>query len=166
MRRIVDPGDVDFDPAEPIASRLADVAVMAGADRHQPLADIGPGRKPKPQPVTRVLVHEAPIGSRQKSAGRLGHLEEIGDRPVAQTVLDTPGIGLQLRRETVQQRRLARTGFADDTQNLARPQRERHVPAGNPRAEALVDTDRVQQRRLVRLWSQIGEGQRGHSAAL
>ena len=43
-RLVVDAVGVDLDAAEPVERRGADAAVVAVADRHQPLADIGAGR--------------------------------------------------------------------------------------------------------------------------
>jgi hypothetical protein len=40
-------------------------AVVALADRHQPLADIGAGADVHAQAVARVLMHEAPVGARE-----------------------------------------------------------------------------------------------------
>ena len=43
-RLVVDAVETDLDPAEPVARRLADPAIVPVTDRHQALADIGAGR--------------------------------------------------------------------------------------------------------------------------
>jgi hypothetical protein len=65
-RLIVYAVNTDFDPAEPVGRGFADIAVMALADGHQPLADIGARGYAHPQPVGGILVHEAPVGAHQK----------------------------------------------------------------------------------------------------
>ena len=109
---------------------VADPAVMVPADRHQPLADIGAGRHRHAQALRRILMHIAPVGAEQKAPLGLAKLGEIAHHAVAHPVRDSPGVRRKLRRQQLQQRGLARAGFADHRQHLAGIERERNVAAG------------------------------------
>ena len=76
---------------EPVDRGRADVAVVAVADRHQPLADIGAGRDRHAQAVGRVLVDEAPVGAHQEAALGLAQLVEVAEVAVAHAVADGAG---------------------------------------------------------------------------
>ncbi|ENN84500.1 hypothetical protein RHSP_72583 [Rhizobium freirei PRF 81] len=138
-RLIVDAVGVDFHPLQPVDGRVADVAVVAVADRHQPLADIGAGRNRHAQAVGRVLMHEAPVGPHQEPALGLVHAEEVTIGLVAHMIFDAACRRQQSRRNAVEQRRLAGAGFADDGQHFAGPKLEGHVPAPDTAAVELRD---------------------------
>ena len=138
---VVDAVVADLDPRQPVDRGLADLAVVPVADRHQPLADIGAGRHRHAQPVGRVLVDETPVGAHQEAALRLAHAVEVAERAVAHAVGDRAGSRRQPRREAVEQRRLARAGFADDRQHFARPQLEARRPRSR-RASRRISTAR------------------------
>ena len=70
---------VDLDARQPVDRGGADLAVVAVADRHQPLADIGAGRDRHAQAVGRVLVDEAPVGAHQEAALGLAHAVEVAE---------------------------------------------------------------------------------------
>ena len=122
--------DVDLDPLQPGRRGVSDPAIVIPAHRHQPLADIGAGRHRHPQAQRGILMHIAPVGAKQKPP--LGFAEgcEIAHHAVAHPVRHTPRARRQLRRQQLQQRRLARAGFADDRQHLAGIERKGHVAAG------------------------------------
>ena len=147
--RIVDAADVDLDALQPRGRGIADTAVVIPADRHQPLADIGAGGDRHPQPLRGVLVHIAPIGAEQETPLGLAKAGQIAQHAVAHPVRYPPRARLHLRREQLQQRGLARAGFADDRQHLARIEREGHVTAGGEPAVILPEAFSDQQRPVV-----------------
>src|SRR4029077_8918685 len=81
VRRLVDPPGVDLDAGEPIARGAADAAVVAPADRHQPLADIGARGHRHAQAHSWILMHVAPVGAKQEAPLRLAERDKIARRP-------------------------------------------------------------------------------------
>ena len=119
---LVDAVGCNLDPFEPRQRRLTDATVVPVTHRHQALTDIGAGGDRHAEPVSRVLVDEAPVGAHQEPALGFGQPEEIAEFAVAHAVADRTGRGTEARGEAVEQRRLARAGLADHRQNLARPE--------------------------------------------
>ncbi len=131
-RQIVEARQRDFDVFQPLAGLAANVAIVALADGHQPLADVAAGGDLRPQPVERVLVHHAPVGAQQAAAIALRHGVQIVFPVRLRAVKDLPALRRQPRRDRLQQRGFAGAGFADDAQNFTGVDIERHV------AEALA----------------------------
>ena len=131
---VVHPVLADLDARQPVDRGFADVAVVAVADSHQPLADIGARRHRHAQPVGGVLVNEAPVGAHQEAALRLAHAVEVAEIAVAHAVRHRTRRRQEPRRDAVEQRRLARAGFADDRQHFPRPEIERDILAADARA--------------------------------
>jgi hypothetical protein len=136
-RLVVDAVGADLDAAEPVARRLADIAVVALANGHQSLADICAGRNRHAQAIRRVLVHEAPVRAHEEAALGLAHAGKIAHPAVAHPVLDGAGSRHQAGGEAVEQRRLAGAGFADDGQHFAGPEIEGDVLAADAGAVEL-----------------------------
>ena len=72
---------------------------MAGADRHQRLADIGAGGHAAAQAVARILLHEAPLGAHQQTPARLGQRQQIESFAVRSRVMQRAAIGSGAQRE-------------------------------------------------------------------
>lgn len=98
--------------------------------RHQPLSDIGSGRHRHPQSVCRILVHEAPVGSEQKTPFCLAEAREITRHPIAHPIRYAATARRELRGQHLQQGRFSRTGFANDRQHLAGIKLKRNIPTG------------------------------------
>ena len=130
----------------------AQVAVVALAQAHQALADVGAGRDVHAQAVGRLLVHEAPVGAGEQALLGLAHGVHIVEPAVAALEQDLSGVGAQAGGERVEQRGLARAGFADDGQHLAGPEFERGLVQSDLLAVAFADA----------LCAQQGGGRSGH----
>ena len=123
------------------SSRMAvsrSVAVVALAQAHQALADVGAGRDVHAQAVARVLLRRspsrcAPAARRSRFASGV-HVELGGRRGAGRA----RGLRSGCRRagEQLQQRGLARAGFADDGQHLAGVAARRAGLAHRPRCLA------------------------------
>ena len=125
------------------------MAVVVPADRHQPLADVGAGGDRHPQSQRGILVHIAPVGAKQESPLRFAERGEVAQYPVAHAVGYRSPAWSHLRRQELQQRGLARSGFADDRQHLAGIERKRHIAARGQPAVILAQAVRHQQRSIV-----------------
>ena len=112
---------------------------MAVAKRHQPLADVAAGGYVHAQAARGVLVHEAPIGAHQRPPLGFRERGKIAHGAVAQAIMDFAGVRGEQAGDQIEQRRLARAGFADDRQRLALLDLERYVTAGFNRAVALAE---------------------------
>ena len=84
--RVVDAVGGDLDPLQPLSARRADAAVVAFADRHQPLADIGAGGDVHAQASRGILMHKAPVGAHQRAPLGFAERREIAQRAVAHAV--------------------------------------------------------------------------------
>ena len=140
---------VDLDALEPGRRGVANAAIVIPADRHQPLADIGAGRDRHAQALRGVLMHIAPVGAEQETPLGFAQRIEIAQHAVAHAIGHTARGRRHLRRQHLQQRRLARTGLADDRQHLAGIEREGDVAAGGEPAEILRQVLRNEQRLIV-----------------
>ena len=130
---------------------------MAHAGPHQRFADIAARADVEPKPVARVLMHEAHIVAEATAPLGLGERGEVDPGAVARLEPDAAFAGRHMPCDAAEQGGLARTGFPDHAQHLARPERETDVPAGHARIEALAQAFDRQQRR-------VGD-RRHHSAA-
>ena len=151
---VVEAVDVDLDPRHPVGGLAADLAVVASAHRHQPLADVGAGADAHAQSFAGILVHEAPFGPRQQPAAGLREAVHVHSAGGPRLVGDGAALGLEAAVQAIEQRRLAGARFAHDAQHLAGPQVEAHVAAGDATAEALADAAHGEQRRAHRRLSQ------------
>jgi hypothetical protein len=106
----------------PASRRCRGSAVVARADRHQPLADIGAGADVHAQAVARVLVDEAPVGAHQQRAAPARQRTDVGPGRRPACVLDAAAGRASEADEAVEQRRLAGARFADDAEHLAGPE--------------------------------------------
>ena len=105
-RAVVDAVGCNFDPAQPVDSLIADVAVMPRADGHQAFTHIAACRYPHPQAVTRVLVHKGPIGARHAATLGLCHCDSVA-QALGGIKDHAPGVGGHMARKARQQRRFA-----------------------------------------------------------
>ncbi len=124
---------------------------MAVPERHQPLADVAAGRDIHAQAERGVLMHEAPVGAHQRATLRFGEKSEIAHRVVALAIADNSFVRLKQPGDQMEQRRLARTGLAHDSEGLAFSDLEGNVAAGLDRAIALAQ--------------RLGDEKRDHLAA-
>jgi hypothetical protein len=62
---IVDPPRIDLDPLQPITRPAANRGVAALTYGHQRFTDVAAGGRTETEPVARILVNEAPLGSRE-----------------------------------------------------------------------------------------------------
>ena len=171
----------DFDLAQPVERGGADVAVMAGALGHQPLADIAAGGHAHAQRVARVLVDVAPVGAVQRAQGGRGHGMDVMRGAIRVAIDDGAAIRRDAAGQHVEQRGLAGARFADDGEHLAGPERGADlVECGDP-AEAEAEIACVEDGcvrhagrpvgaggigaggRVAHRWRRIGGA--GHSAA-
>ena len=90
-------------------------------------------------------MHEAPIGPHQGPPLGFRQRGKVAHGAVAQAITDFAGVRRRKARDQVEQRRLARPGFADDRQRLALLDLERYVAAGLNRAIALADASSDEQ---------------------
>ena len=67
----------DLDPGQPVERLAAHPAVVAGAQRHEPLAHVGAGADAHAEPVACVLVHDAPFAPEQAAARGLVEAQHV-----------------------------------------------------------------------------------------
>ena len=105
---------------------------------HQAFADIAAGSDVHAQPVARVLMDDAPGRAHQAAALLLGDrvdIERLRAAPEQHFAL----VGFVDAGEAAQQGRLARAGFADDAEHLARPEVEGDIGAADALAIEAAD---------------------------
>ena len=66
-RHVINAVGVDLNLGQPVDRLLANVAVVSGALRHEPFADIATGSDIHAQVLPRVLMHEPPVGTVQRT---------------------------------------------------------------------------------------------------
>ena len=106
---------------------------MPRAERHQPFANIPAGGYAHAQPITRVLVHKAPIHAHQPATLSFRHAEHI-----AAKVMHGTRIRRHLPGEHTQQRCLAGTAFTDNRHNLSGSDIKRHTIQSGDGAELQI----------------------------
>ena len=109
-------------PNRDTASRFADyVEIVARALGHQPFADIAARRHFHAQRVTRVLMHETPVGAMQCAQLRRGHGMDVMRHALGVTIGDQACIRRGSPGQDMQKGRLARTTLTDDREYFSRP---------------------------------------------
>ena len=120
-RQVVHSVGVDLHLAQPVDGRRADIAVVAHARRHEPLAHVAAGSDAHAQRCAGVLPHEPPIGAVQRAQGGGGHGVEVVQLARRVGVGDDAVVWADCAGQHVQQRGLARARLAHDRQHLTRP---------------------------------------------
>jgi hypothetical protein len=140
-------GRVDLDAAEPARRRAANAAVVALADRHQALADIGAGRHRHAKPERGILMHVAPVGPRQEAALRLAERRQVTRHAVPHAVQHAAGAGFDLAAQQLQQGRFSGARLANHRDDLAFVKLERDIAAAElaavPFGQAFGDQQRL-----------------------
>ncbi len=107
-RPVVEPVGIDLDPRHPIGRLAADLAIVARAHRHQPLADIGAGAHAHAQ-SSRASWFTKPHSVRASRRRRASERRCTSTVPAdCRLVGDRAFVGREAARQAVEQGRLAR----------------------------------------------------------
>ena len=110
---------------------------------------LAPAETRRRRPSRRVLVDQSPFAAQQGAPLRFGEGAEVEDGVVAAAIEDFAAVGVDLAGEAVEQGGLARTGLADDAENLAGPEIKGDVAAAQRVAVVLGEVANRKQRRIV-----------------
>ena len=120
-RHVIHAVGVDLNLGKPVDRLLANVAVVSGALRHEPFADIATRGDIHAEVLPRVLMHEPPIGTVQRSQRRRGHRVHVVQMAGRITVPTAPPSGRRRPERTFSSVVLPDPELANDRKDLAWP---------------------------------------------